>query len=144
MENYFDKQLLAIERELVGLKTSSLKSAAAVETIADSVNLSLPLQLNGAGTVASASKLYKIVIQGNELIMPTTDWHFGDVTQYPQNSTRRAYCQLGRTSGGDMLLQVVVRGDDNDVTTLKNGGSVSLSVELTVRCTGTFTLEAYP
>lgn len=144
MESYFDQELLKIEREITRLKTARLKSAMVVETTAQSTSLTIPLQLSSSGYTASGEKLYKIIVQSNELIMPTIDWHYGDITQYPQNSTRRAYCQLGMTSGGDILLQVVVRGDDNDVATLKGGGSVSLSVVLSVRCTGTFSLENYP
>jgi hypothetical protein len=143
MENYFDQELTRLEREITRLKTAKLKSAAVVETIAQTKSLYIPLALGSSGYSASGEKLYKIINDSDELILPTLDWHYGDISQYPQGSTRQAYCQLGRMSNGTILLKVGVRGDNNDVNTLRNGGSVSVSVVLTVRCTGPFSLEDF-
>lgn len=147
MDNYFDSELNKIEREIKQLKTAQQKFAGQVPTIAKSVSISIPLSLNASQTAASGSAMYRITTTSDTYLMATLAKYYDDITlntSYPVK-TRSMILRLGKYNSNQYLILIYARGtggSDSDVSTLKNGGSVTLTNTLTVRGTDEFSLEA--
>lgn len=144
MEDYFEHEVKKIERELIRLKTSAKKSAGIVPTIAKTINLNIPLSLDASRTSCSGNITYKISIDSVALIMPTLDWYYGNVIDndhFPY-TTRRASIVSGRLSNGDYIVRVQARGTYQDAIDIAGGASISVQVNLTVRSSDIFTMEA--
>lgn len=147
MNNYFDRELKQMERELTYLKTARQKSASAVGLISHSVNVSIPLALNSARNYATGYKAYAINSgDDNQLATATLNWYIDNIYDYWKptqlsDSARRAYIQIG-TYRNKQTAVVRAIGSHADIETLKGGGSVTVYVTLTVTSTGNFTLGA--
>jgi len=147
MNNYFDRELKYLERELTHLKTARQKSATAVGLISHSVNVSIPLSLNSSQTSATGFRAYAIDNgEYDQLATATLDWYIDNIYDYWKptrlaDSARKASVQMGIYRNSQT---VVVRGTGShaDIETLKGGGSVSVNVTLTVTSTGDFTLRS--
>ena len=147
MENYFDSQLLSMKRELLALKQAKQKFAGSIPMVKQSVDVSIPLSLNSSQTSATGEKLFKITTTHDAILVPTLTTYYDDVTKHGQtpNTTRYMLPMLGRLSSNVFLVRIDAfgtQGNDSDVTTLINGGSVTLTNKLTVIGTDEFTLEA--
>lgn len=147
MNNYFDRELKQLERELTYLKTARQKSATAVGLISHSVNVSIPLALNSSQTNATGYKAYSIDNgEYDQLATATLNWYIDNVydywkpTQLP-DSARKASLQMGVYRNNQTAV-VRVTGSHADIETLKGGGSVTVNVTLTVTSTGDFTLRS--
>lgn len=148
MQNYFDNEIKNIERELVRLKTSQQKFAGQVPLVTKSVQVAIPLTLNQARTTARGEKLYKLIVDKPMLFVATLAKYYDDVTKsedYPR-TTRMIYHFVSKISASQYLIEIVAYGTQigagNDVTTLMNGGSITLNNTLTVTATDEFRLEA--
>lgn len=147
MQNYFDNELKTIERELIRLKTSQQKFAGEVPLVTKSINVDLPLSLNTTRTTARGEKKLKIIVDKPSLFVATLAHYYDDVTKSADDprTTRMMYHFVSKISNNQYLVDVVAygtqRGNNNDVQTLINGGSVVLSNTLTVTATDDFRLE---
>lgn len=141
MQNYFEREITTIEKELLWLKTSVVKSGAVVTSEVKSVDYNIPLQLASA-TNATGAANFKLKINDDAIFEPTLDVYYDDITVGPLGNTRRRTVQTFWLTGEEYILNVRAWGDSNDITTLQNGGSVTMSGTLTVTCTDDFTLEA--
>lgn len=148
MQNYFDRELSQMEKELLRLKTSQQKFAGSVPTIEKSIQISIPLGLNSSQTVAEGEKLYKIISEGNVLAFPTLAKYYDDITKSTSvwALTRYFTLRLGILDGNFCFLIYAQGtgfgyGQNSDVQTLINGGTVTLQNTLTVAATDDFTLE---
>lgn len=149
MQNYFDNELLNIERELTQLKTGTVKSAAVIDSISKTINISVPLSISSSGLVATGEKNYRVSLPKPSIVISTLDWYHGDVTKEweAQRTSRRARIHQMDFPNGDTGITIVITGTDystnntDDLSRLKNGESVSVPVQLTVTCTNDFNLE---
>ncbi len=147
MNNYFDRELKQLERELTYLKTARQKSATAVGLISHSVSVSIPLALNSSQTNATGYKAYAIDNgEYDQLATATLNWYIDNIYDYWKptqlaDSARKASIQMGIYRNNQTAV-VRVTGSHADIETLKGGGSVSVNVTLTVTSTGDFTLRS--
>lgn len=145
MQSYFESEIKRTEQELVDLKTAQQKFAGVVPTLSKYIDVSIPLSLNSSQTTASGSKIYKITTSDDAIIVPTLSKYYDDVTKYlwTPRATRAMTMQFGRLSDGVYIILVQAfgtEGSGSDVSTLINGGSVTLTNRLTVQATNDFTL----
>ena len=146
MDNYFDREILQMERELLRLKTSQQKFAGSVPTVKKSIQISVPLALAGGGMTARGQIYCKIVPDSTALFYPTLAKYYDDVTLFPYVEDRtRSFSMEMFQNGDDLYLEIRAigtnYGQNNDVATLKNGGSVSLTNTITVVATDDFEME---
>ena len=146
MDNYFDKEILQMERELLRLKTSQQKFAGSVPTVKKSIQISVPLALSGGGMTARGQIYCKIVPENTALFYPTLAKYYDDVLLFPYTENRTRYFSIEvYHNGDDLFIEIRANGtnygQNNDVDTLRNGGSVSLTNTLTVVATDNFELE---
>lgn len=146
MENYFDRELMAIEREIRQLKTAQNKSAGKVSTVYRTISFRIPLRLNSSETVASGSAKFRVSVTNNGIIIPTMAKYYDDVTlsETIPLRTRFMLFSVGKLDQTTYLITVSARGTggaNSDVTTLRNGGSVVLDNTIMVQSTDNFTLE---
>lgn len=142
MNNYFDNEIKQLEKEILNLKTSAQKSAGVVPTTAKTINVTVNLALRST-FVCSGTANYLIRTNSNALVIVTLDKYYDDVyraADYPY-TTRESYWVLGSYRDGSMSLLLTCFGTANDAQTIEQGGSVSMTVNITVRCTSDFTIE---
>lgn len=150
MNDYFEREILAVEDELSQLKTAAQRSSGTVETTSKTVAVSVPLSMNAARTTCSGSVAYLITCEHNAAVMATLDWYYGNVADNwrTPRATRRARVSTKMQPDGKILATVTCNGTSvvdsgtSDLARLKNGESVSISVNLTVRATDNFTIGA--
>lgn len=146
MDNYFDREILQMERELLRLKTSQQKFAGSVPTIKKNLQISVPLALAAGGLTARGQIYCKIVPESTALVYPTLAKYYDDVLLFPYVEDRtRSFSMEMYQNGNDLYLEIIAYGtnygQNNDVATLKNGVSVSLTNTITVVATDNFELE---
>lgn len=147
MNNYFEQELLNIDREITALKTAQQKFAGEVPLVTKVIQVDVPLQLNSSQTIARGIKMVRLDSNDRCFFVATLNKYFDniiDAAKTPRIS-REAYIRIGKDSNGKNLVEVIAYGtefgDNNDVQTLVNGGSVILSYTLTVKCTDNFQME---
>lgn len=147
MDNYFSEEIKKIKREITALKTAMQKSAGQIEFDVKSVNFSIPLSLNASQTQASGSVSFKIVSDKPVLFFATLDKYYDDITKAgPGPILSRYFTTYQWVDLDGIVIQITgngTQGPNSDVTTLINGGSVTLSGKLTVKCTDQFTLRSF-
>ena len=79
MENYFSSEIKTIKRELTRLKTSMNKSAGVVQTVAQSVDMNIPLQLAYSGSSAIGYKYYRIITEKDAIVSINLEWYSENV-----------------------------------------------------------------
>lgn len=143
MQEYFERELKMMKKELVALKTSMRKSAGIIVTTEKSISLDINLELNTTQTLCNGEKIVKIVTDGPALIIPTLEKYQNNIYYDPSFATQDGWANvmLEFTPSGYELANVFVRGSDTDTQTLKNGGTVVKTVKLTVRCSDDFYME---
>ena len=151
MDGYFEQEISYLERELSRLKTAAQRSSGTVETISKTVKVNISLSMNQAQTACSGYAYYTVEPESDSVVNATLDWYYEDVSvEWRPYRTGRAM-SLKRFMLPDRRICVEIRADgsdwsgDNsdDLSKLKNGQSVSLSVNLTVQCTDKFTMGVY-
>lgn len=147
MNNYFETEILRIERELLGLKASQQKFANDMVTLTKSMSLSIPLSLTSP-TVARGGARVRITANQPTIFSATLDKYYDDIMlnqSYPRE-TREAQLSVSKISDTEYFIQLTVFGTqtgyNNDVEVLSGGGSVTLNYTLTVQCVHDFNMEA--
>lgn len=146
MDNYFEREIMAMERELRQLKTAQQKSAGLVPTKSKSLSFSVSLHLNSYSTSAIGTASFKVTTTNDCLIIPTLSKYYDNITlsEYVPLKTRYMVFEIGKLTQNVYLISISARGTEganSDVTTLQNGGSVVLDNIITVQGTDDFTLE---
>jgi len=143
MQEYFERELKMMEKELTALKTSMRKSAGVIVTAQKEITLNVSLELNTAQTICNGEKSVRIVTDNPALIIPTLDKYENNIYYDPTLATQDGWASvtLVVTPSGKELANVFVRGSDADTQTLKDGGTVVKTVKLTVRCSDDFYME---
>lgn len=144
MENYFSNEIKQVDRELLHLVTAAQKSAGVVPSIAETIQVDVPLALSASGYISTGIVDYKITPTKTALIMATLGIYYDDImANHASPATSRIRRLIfGKNVDGDYIARIYVTGNDDDTETLRGGGSVSVPVSLTVRCKGNFTLGA--
>lgn len=155
MNEYFEREITALERELTNLKTTAQRSAGIIETISKTVDVNVPLGLEyNAGGVAFArgKAIYQVTPESDSIVVFTLDWYNGDVYKVwdPWLITRTISTNTVKLDDGRICIIISVEGtmttDDgtmSDVEKLKQGQSVVVNVKLTARSTDNFTMGVY-
>lgn len=146
MDNYFEREIMAMERELHQLKTAQQKSAVLVPTKSKSLSFSVSLHLNSYSSGAYGSASFKVTTSNDCLIIPTLAKYYDNISlsEYIPLKTRYMVITIGKLAQNSYLITLSARGTEganSDVTTLQNGGSVVLDNTITVQGTDDFTLE---
>lgn len=147
MQNYFDREIAQLEKELLRLKTAQQKFAGQVPTISKSIDVSVPLHLSISGFAAIGEKVYKINVNGDSAFYTSTLAHYyDDVTKHGTVPLETRYMTVINTFRDNNYYVTVsgngtTYGPNNDLETLRNGGSVILTNKLTIICTDDFTIE---
>lgn len=143
MDNYFSSEITRIEKELTQLKTSNSKSAGVIQTVAQTIDVEVPLTLNAAQTYASGTRKYRITPEKGAIIVCTLDWYSGNpLVDHQVPRTVRSITFEQYDINGDRLVEFLAKGTqygaNNDVQRLINGESVSITAKLTIRATCDF------
>lgn len=146
MDNYLSSEIIQLEKELTRLKTSMSKSAGVIQTVAQTVNVSIPLALNPSMTTATGEKEYIVIPEQDAIMMCTLNWYSGDVAHdhLVPREVRKVYITETEDAGKRRMLVSAVGtqwGSGNDVDRLIGGESVSITCKLTVRATCNFTIQ---
>lgn len=146
MDNYFEREIMTLEREIRQLKTAQQKSAGQVPTIFKSISFNVPLSLNSSQTTAHGSAAFRVTTTDNCLIIPTLAKYYDNIAlaEYIPLKTRYMTITIGKIAQYTYLIELSARGTEganSDVSTLIGGGSVVLDNTLTVQSTDEFTLE---
>lgn len=142
MDNYFESEIERLKREILGLKKAQQKSAANVPTTAQSVSITQTLQLIDSGD-PRATVHYKIETPSRALVFATLDKYYDDITLNDHRwnpDTRVARISVQKYSKLVYYISITYIGDGNDYITIRDGGTVTMTRTLTVRCTDTFTM----
>ena len=152
MDNYFNRELNYLKKELTRLKTAGQKSASSAKLVKQTVNVSTNLvweDISYPYGSARATAVYEVIPNSDSIIVPTLDWYFGDINQsYDVYQTTREI-QMSTfvlpTGNYGVYLYFIgtENGPDSDAARAKNGETITVSVNLTVTCTDNFTLRRY-
>ena len=140
MQNYFETELSRLEKEILWLKTSAVKSGAVITSQVKTVNFDISLTLVSP-TNANGNMRYKLTLDDDAIFNSTLDKYYDNIVQ-AEGDTRRRTIESFWVSDNIYIITVYAWGDSNDRATLSGGGSVTISGTLTITCTDDFTLEA--
>lgn len=150
MDNYFDSEIKNIKREITDLKTASQKSAATAPMVTKTVNVSTNLEYKDIsypwGSARSTVR-YEVQTDYDEIIIPTLDWYFGDISKSGMTGqpTREIQLNIRVATNGKIIVELYFIGTEDgansDAQKVKNGETVTVSVNLTVKCTNDFNLR---
>lgn len=146
MDNYFSSEIAKMMKEITTLKTASQKSAGQIEVSSKTVSVSVPLSLNASQTVASGSAYYVIKSLKPVISFVTLDHYYDDIAKAnlaPRQSRSLSVIKYVSADGiGIRILGYGTQGPNSDVATLINGGSITLTATMTIKCTDEFVVEA--
>lgn len=140
MQEYFEHELGMLEKEMRWLKTSNVKSGAAISSMVRKVSYSIALRL-ASSTNATGSVLYRARVSSEAILNATLDKYYDDIAVGPGGDTRRRAVEMYCIESGEYIIRVSAWGDSNDIVTLTGGGSVTMSGTLAITCTDDFSLE---
>lgn len=148
MQNYFDREIKYLEKEITNLKTSGQKSSALVKTIAKTTTVSVQLQwedISYPNGSARARAAYEVVTSKDAIIMSTLSWYHENIFSNYIKTSREITLTRGVLSNGNygayLYFYGTEGGDNSDAARTKRGETVTVSVDLTVVCTQDFTLR---
>lgn len=142
MDNYFDREIKQIKREILGLKQSQQKSAATVPTAVRTASISLDLEIIDSGD-PRATAYFRIETNSRALVFATLDKYYDDITLNDHGwnpDTRKARLAVQKVSKLVYYVIITLIGTGQDYVTIRDGGKVTMSRNLTVRCTDNFTM----
>lgn len=152
MDNYFNRELNYLKKELTRLKTAGQKSASSAKLVKQIVNISVNLaweDISYPYGSARATAVYEVIPNSDSIIVPTLDWYFGDINgSYTTDQTTRQI-QMSTfilpTGNYGVYLYFIgtENGPDSDAARAKNGETITVSVNLTITCTDNFTVRRY-
>lgn len=133
MNNNFDKELDEISRELLALKSESLKAPENLETVVENIQLSFDLELHnfGDGNVGRSKKMAVLLFNfGSSNPLLSVDYNISglnsvDIRDVPYFDDVNG--RIGR-------LIYVIDHNSSDITKLNNGQAVTLTYNIRVNC----------
>lgn len=141
----FSKEILDLRNEILAIKTAHYKTASSLATKSQSVAFSIPLTIEEAtGEVIGTRQAVVTAITTDGFNMLSA-LSLGTTTM--NGRTISVIRRLANT-GVSRFVVAVAAGNDNDFTTIANGGAVTVTLTITVTGTSDFTLttayESYP
>lgn len=154
MDNYFDREIMNLEKELTYLKSNSKKSGGIISFFSTTLSLNIPLQHTedssaGGYGAARALKYYQIIPTVDpSIIIPTLDWYYQDVSDPWYNfSTRRIEFSILNLPNGQLGVRLYFIGTEigsnSDAARTKRGESVVVNVKITATATSQCTITEY-
>ena len=149
MEQYFEREFLAIERELSMLKTAAQQSSGVVETTTKTTSLTISLSIDSSGLTCSGYARYRVKPDKDAIIIATLDWYHQNVADEwkPFRTSRSISLNKFALPNGYIGIEITVAGTNSstdqsdDLSKLEKGQSVNVSATMTIKCTDEFTLE---
>lgn len=148
MNDYFEKEILNLERELKNLKTSAQRSGGIVRVVSQTVHVSVNLEwedISWPTGSARAEATYEVITDRNALIMPTLSWYDEDVFEPAFGTKREIRMQRGVLSNGNQSIYLYFigseQGEDSDAARTKRGETVAVTVDLTITSTQDFVIR---
>lgn len=148
MDGYFEKEFMALEKELTYLKTSAQRSSGTITTISKTIQVNV--NLVNYDTFCRGEAYYIIKPEADSIVNITLDWYFQDVAkewEVPRVSRSIRFRKIALPDN-TIGVQIYAAGttwsldDNDDLSRLKRGESVIISANMTVQCTNNFTIEA--
>ncbi len=148
MNDYFEREFLSLERELLRLKTSSQRSSGTVVTTKTVQPISV--QLVDLNTFCRGYSYYVIEPKNASIVNITLDWYYEDVSkewQVPRVSRSFGFNKIIQPSG-NIVLEFYAYGTtwstdgSDDLSRLKDGETVILTANATIQSTNDFTIRS--
>lgn len=152
MDNYFNHELNYLKRELTRLKTASQKSSANSKLVSQTINVSTNLvweDISYPYGSARSDVVYEINPDSDAIINCTLSWYYGDINQSYLTSQATRKIQMKQiilpsgNPGVELYFVGTEDGPNSDAARARNGETVTVSVNLTITCTDTFTVRRY-
>lgn len=152
MQDYFEHEITQAKKELTRLKTSAQKSSANARIIEQTVNISVNLEWEDISYPygsARAEVFYETIPDGPAIVNSTLDWYYADInesynTAYSTRQIRLRPCILPNGNRGVRIYFIGTENDPNsDAVRVKNGETITMSVNLTVKSTNLITVRRY-
>lgn len=152
MDNYFNRELNYLKKELTRLKTAGQKSASSAKLVKQTVNVSTNLVWEDISDPYGSARswvIYEITPNSDSIIVATLNWYYDDINSsyLTTQSTREIQLKQVILPNGKPGVQLYFigteNGPDSDAARAKNGETITVSVNLTVTCTDNFTLRRY-
>lgn len=148
MNDYFEREFLALERELLRLKTSAQRSSGTVVTTKTVQPISV--QLVDLNTYCRGYTYYVIEPETDSIVNITLDWYYEDVSkewQVPRVSRSFGVNKIIQPSG-KIILEFYAYGttwstdNSDDLSRLRNGETVIITANATIQSTNEFTIRS--
>lgn len=152
MQDYFEHEITQAKKELTRLKTSSQKSSANARIIEQTVNISVNLAWEDISVPygsARAEVFYETIPDGPAIVNSTLDWYYADInesynTTYSTRQIKLRPCILPNGNQGVRIYFIgTENGPNSDAARAKNGETITMSVNLTVKSTNLITVRRY-
>lgn len=148
MENYFESEILRIEREILAIKTSQQKFAGEVPLVTKTGSVSINLSITSDIVPAAiGQQAFRLTFQNTAFFVPTLAHYYDNANlseDFPR-TTRYMYFTIGKINSNQYIILVKAYGtqwtENSDAEVIRRGGSVTLTNTLTVQATDNFTLE---
>lgn len=148
MNDYFEREIIHLEKELTNLKTSAQRSGGIVKTVSKTVAITVQLQwedISWPNGSARAETFYEVVTDKDAIIIPTLSWYDEDVFEPLFGTKREIQVTRGFLNNGNYGIYLYFigseQGDNSDAARTKRGETVNVSVDLTVVSTQDFTFR---
>ena len=148
MNEYFEREILHLERELTNLKTAAQKSSAIMKTTSQTVTVTVQLQYEDISYPtgsARAQAAYEIDTDKPAIVMPTLSWYDEDVHEPIFGTKREIRMTTGILNNGNygVFLYFIgsEAGDNSDAARTKRGEVVMVSVDMKISANQEFTIR---
>lgn len=148
MNEYFEREFLALERELLRLKTSAQRSSGTV--ITTKITQPISVQLVDLNTYCRGYAYYVIEPETDSIVNITLDWYYEDVSkewEVPRVSRSFGVNKIIQPSG-KIILEFYAYGttwstdSSDDLSRLGNGETVIITANATIQSTNSFTIRS--
>ena len=149
MENYFDREILALERELSQIKTAAQRSSGVIKTVSKTIQVSVSLVISESRTFCRGYTYYEITTNSDSILQITLDWYHQNVMDEWKiaRTSRYILARTVRLNNGKLGIQVVSQGTNwsadqsDDLSRLERGESISITANMTILSTDNFTIR---
>lgn len=148
MNDYFEREFMAVEKELLRLKTSAQRSSGTV--ITTKTTQAVRVELVAYNTYCRGYSYYKIIPENDSIVNITLDWYHEDVSkewQVPRVSRMINFNKI-MLPDNSIVIEVSAYGTNwstdgtDDLSRLRNGETVVVTANMTVQSTNNFTIES--
>ncbi len=148
MNDYFEREFVALERELLRLKTSAQRSSGTVVTT--KTIIPVEVKLINYDTYCRGYSYYVIEPSSDSIINVTLDWYYEDVSKEWQVPRVSRSFGVNKTiqQSGKIILEFYAYGttwstdSSDDLSRLKNGETVIITANATIQSTNDFTIRS--